>query len=147
MATVTRDRGESILGSSSHDDGFQPISLWSGAWAAGFQCPRQAGCRVGVPPSLPHPLSGTWQVVFSHARGEDFRKVVGNGRSLSEVKIASLLDEVPVGLRSSHVEVWSVNRFVHREQFLLGHPHLLCLGFQLPLNAETEGVRSAAHHC
>lgn len=68
---------------------------------------------------------------------------MGKGRSLSEVKIASLLDEVPVGLRSSHVEVWSVSRFVHREQLLLGHPHRLRLGFQLPLNAETEGVRSA----
>lgn len=55
--------------------------------------------------------------------------------SLSKVKVSSLLDEVPVDLWCGHIAVWSVNRFISREQFLLGHPHLFCFAFQFHLNA------------
>lgn len=59
----------------------------------------------------------------------------GNGSSLSKIKVTSLLDEVPVDLWCSHIKVWSVDRFINRKQFLLGHPHLLCFSFQFHLDA------------
>lgn len=55
--------------------------------------------------------------------------------SLSQIKVTSLLDEVPVDLGGSHIKVWGINRLINGKQFLLGHPHLLCFGFQFPLDA------------
>lgn len=55
--------------------------------------------------------------------------------SRSKIKVTSLLDEAPVAPGCGHIEVWSVNRFVDRQQLLLGCAHRVCFGFQFPLNA------------
>lgn len=61
--------------------------------------------------------------------------------SLSEIEVASLLDEVPVDLWCGHITVRSVNRFIDRKQLLLGHAHLVCLSFQFHLNASDRRVQ------
>lgn len=64
-----------------------------------------------------------------------------HGFSLSEIEVASLLDEVPVDLWCGHITVRNVNRFIDRKQLLLGHTHLVCLSFQFHLNASDRRVQ------
>lgn len=103
----------------------------------------EQGC-VGAPPvhpPLPRALVGT-RDCFTATPGGRVQNTWPLLSSLSQVKVAGLLDEVPVDLRGSHIEVWRVDGLLNRKQFLLGHPHLVCFSFQFHLNATDRGGRS-----
>lgn len=59
---------------------------------------------------------GHLQILLSYSYGTQILgKGPGNAISLSKIKVTSLLDEVPVDLGSSHIEVWSVNGVIKRK--------------------------------
>lgn len=114
-----------------------PISQCSlGHKPRGFLCSRLEGhCSCNSSPVSPTTSSGRTGHLRDGLRKTEFRKMQALAFSLSEIQVTSLLDEVPVDLWCSHINVWSINRFINRKQFLLGHPHLICFGFQFHLNA------------
>lgn len=88
--------------------------------------PQRLPC--GAPGGRSSPTSPE-QMLCRHLRANRSQKQAGNASSPSQIKVASLLDEVPVDLWRGHVGVRGVNRLINRQQVLLGHPHLLRLGF------------------
>lgn len=81
-------------------------------------CPRQEGRLVGA---LPHPHTSPAfdgarnRCSSATAREYNFQMGAGRALLLSKIKVTGLLDEVPVDLGCSHIEVWGVNSFIERK--------------------------------
>ena len=92
------------------------LSVQFGSWPRS-SVPGRRGAWWELFPTLTSPAFDGAHNRCSSATAREHRFQMGAGRALllSKIKVTGLLDEVPVDLGRSHIEVWGVNSFIKRK--------------------------------